>query len=71
MTVTPAVITGVTLADGSFTYDGTAKSLVLVGTQPTGTTVSFTNNSRTAAGSQEVKAMISGDNYESLELTAT
>src|SRR5690606_37634566 len=71
LVVTPAGITGVTLADGSFAYDGTAKSLAVSGALPAGTTVSYTNNSRTAVGSQAVMATISGDNYEPLEVTAT
>jgi gliding motility-associated-like protein len=70
LTVTKAVITGVTLEDGSFVYDGTAKSLTIVGTLPAGTTVSYENNSRTEVGTQEVTATISGGNYETLVLTA-
>ena len=64
-------ITGVTLEDGSFVYDGTAKSLVIAGTLPTGTTVSYENNSRTEVGTQEVTATISGANYTQLILKAT
>ncbi|WP_262249498.1 T9SS type B sorting domain-containing protein, partial [Parapedobacter soli] len=71
LAVTPAGIAGVTLADGSFAYDGTAKSLAVSGTLPAGTSVDYTNNSRTAAGSQAVTATIGGDNYESLAITAT
>jgi hypothetical protein len=37
---------------------------------PTGTTVSYANNSRTDAGTQEVTATISGSNYTTLELKA-
>jgi len=65
-------ITGVTLADGSFTYDGTAKSLRIDGKLPEGTSVSYTGNSRTEVGSQKVTARISGGlHYEDLVLTAT
>ncbi|MFC7522693.1 Ig-like domain-containing protein [Parapedobacter sp. GCM10030251] len=70
LTITPASITGVTLEDGSFVYDGTAKSLAITGTLPEGTSVSYGNNSRTDVGSQEVTATISGSNYETLILKA-
>ncbi|PPK99905.1 Ig-like domain-containing protein [Parapedobacter indicus] len=64
------IITGITLEDESFVYDGTAKSLAITGDLPPGTSVSYTNNSRTGAGTQEVTATVSGDNYEDLVLTA-
>ncbi|WP_425638155.1 MBG domain-containing protein [Algoriphagus yeomjeoni] len=68
--ITKALITGITLADGSFVYDGTAKSLAISGTLPTGTSVAYTNNSRTDVGTQEVTATISGSNYMNLVLMA-
>ncbi|WP_257658797.1 Ig-like domain-containing protein [Parapedobacter lycopersici] len=71
LTITVTSITGITLEDGSFVYDGTAKSLAITGDLPPGTSVSYANNSRTDAGSQEVTATVSGDNYDDLELTAT
>src|SRR5690606_11648772 len=72
LTVTPATITGITFVDGSFVYDGTAKSLAIGGTLPAGTSVSYADNSRTDAGSQTVTATISGGtNYDDLVLTAT
>jgi len=70
LTVTPATITGISLADDSFVYDGTAQSLAITGTLPQGTTVAYTGNNRTDAGTQGVTATISGDNYEDLVLTA-
>ena len=70
LTVTPAPITGIVFEDGSFVYDGTAKSLMITGTLPTGTSVAYTNNSRTEVGTQEVTATISGSNYTTLELKA-
>ena len=63
-------ITGITLEDGSFVYDGTAKSLEIEGDLPAGTSVNYTGNSRTDVGRQEVTATVSGDNYEDLVLTA-
>nr|WP_313785375.1 MBG domain-containing protein [Sphingobacterium pedocola] len=68
--ITPATITGITFDDGSFVYDGTAKSLAITGTLPNGTAVAYTNNSRTDVGMQEVTATISGSNYTELVLTA-
>ncbi|MEC3880681.1 beta strand repeat-containing protein [Parapedobacter sp. 10938] len=70
LTVTRATITGITLDDGSFTYDGTAKSLTIAGTLPEGTSVSYADNSRTDVGAQEVTATITGSNYEDLVLMA-
>ena len=66
-----AEITGITLAGGEFTYDGTAKSLSLSGTPPTGVSVSFSGNGQTAAGEHQVTATLSGDNYNTLTLKAT
>ncbi|PZX55698.1 MBG domain-containing protein, partial [Algoriphagus chordae] len=70
LTITPATITGITLANGSFVYDGTAKSLMISGTLPSGTSVAYTDNSRTEVGSQEAIATISGSNYSTLVLKA-
>ena len=70
LTVTEATITGITFGDGSFTYDGSTKSLSITGTLPDGTSVAYTGNTRTDVGMQEVTATISGDNYETLVLTA-
>ncbi|MFC3880800.1 Calx-beta domain-containing protein [Algoriphagus namhaensis] len=69
LTITPATVTGITFADGNFVYDGTAKSLAISGTLPTGTSVAYTNNSRTDVGTQEVTATISGPNFTELVLT--
>ena len=63
-------ITGITFEDDSFVYDGTAKSLAIKGTLPDGVVIEYVNNSRTDAGTQEVTATLSGDNYETLVLTA-
>ncbi|AMQ55613.1 MBG domain-containing protein [Algoriphagus sanaruensis] len=69
--VTKATIAGITFEDDSFVYDGTAKSLAITGTLPEGTSVSYSNNSRTNVGSQTATATITGSNYEDLILTAT
>src|SRR5690606_31564723 len=68
----PETITGVTLADRTFTYDGTAKSLAIDGQLPEGTSVSYMGNGRTNVGSQTVTVRINGGNtYGDLTLTAT
>src|SRR5690606_39943114 len=70
LTITPVTITGVTLENNSFVYDGTAKSLAIAGTLPEGTSVEYSNNSLTDVGPQSVTATISGSNYTELILTA-
>src|SRR5690606_13754064 len=67
LTITKADITGVTFTGGSFVYDGVVKSLTINGVLPIGVTVSYSNNSRTDAGSQTVTATIyGGENYNNL-----
>ena len=66
----PIPVTGITLDDATFTYDGMPKLLEITGTLPAGTLVSYENNSRTDVGTQTVTATISGDGYEMLVLTA-
>ncbi|WP_461533045.1 BspA family leucine-rich repeat surface protein [Sinomicrobium sp.] len=75
-TILPAVISGITLVDGSYEYDGTPKSLEITGDLPEGTVVAYTidgetGNSATDAGVYSVTATISGSNYQTQELIAT
>ena len=70
LAIVPATITGVTLANANFVYDGTTKSLRITGMLPAGTAVSYTHNSRIDVGTREVTATISGSNHETLTLTA-
>ncbi|MGJ1385487.1 MBG domain-containing protein [Sphingobacterium spiritivorum] len=71
LTITKATITGITLSDASFTYDAAAKSILISGTLPAGTTVSYTGNNQTAAGTYTVTANIDGGiNYTNLSLQA-
>ncbi|MGJ1452847.1 MBG domain-containing protein, partial [Sphingobacterium spiritivorum] len=71
LTITKAAISGITLSDASFTYDATAKSILIAGTLPAGTTVSYTGNNQTAAGTYTVTANIDGGiNYTNLTLQA-
>ncbi|WP_208112414.1 MBG domain-containing protein, partial [Pedobacter metabolipauper] len=67
--INPAMITGVTLADQTFTYDGTAKSLEVAGL-PVDATVAYTGNDQTDAGTYTITATVTQDNYADLELTA-
>ena len=69
-TIDKAVITGISLRDKSFKFNGKEKSLEIDGTLPAGTTVSYSNNGRTDEGTQVVTATISGTNYQTLVLTA-
>ncbi|QOD60284.1 T9SS type A sorting domain-containing protein [Polaribacter haliotis] len=70
LTVTQAPITGVTFSDTNFTYDGTEKTMSIVGNLPNGTSLNYVLNTRTNAGTQEAFALITGDNYVNLVLKA-
>jgi len=70
VTILPREITGLSLPDRSFVYDGTIKSLTLTGDLPEGTTVTYTDNLRSDAGSQTVTAKVNGTNYTDLIFTA-
>lgn len=63
--------TGVTLESKEFTYDAKPHSLALSGDVPTDTTVKFTDNEKTDAGTYTVTAELSKSGYESKTLTAT
>ena len=70
--IAKAKITGVTLEDASFTYDANAQhSIKIVGTIPDGTSIEYTGNKQTNAGTYKVTAVITGENYETLILEAT
>ncbi len=69
--ITKATISGISFSDNSFVYDGSPKSLSIVGNLPSGATVSYTNNNQTNAGTYLVTASIDGGiNYEGFTLTA-
>ncbi|MFV0207576.1 MBG domain-containing protein, partial [Empedobacter falsenii] len=72
LAITKASLVGITFNDNSFTYDGTAKSLAIVGSLPKGTTVNYVNNDQSQAGTYTVTAnIIGGNNYENQTLKAT
>ena len=69
--ITGKQITGITLEDASFQYDGQPHSLEVTGELPSGVSVSYTNNGKTDSGTYKVSATLSGTGYDSLTLTAT
>ncbi|GHA45737.1 hypothetical protein GCM10007103_28560 [Salinimicrobium marinum] len=64
-----AEITGVAFEDNTFTYDGTSKSIE-VSSLPEGASVSYENNDQTEAGTYEVTATVSQENYNDQVLNA-
>ena len=66
-------MTGIALNGGSFTYDGTVKSLAISGTLPQGVEVTYENNGKTDAGQYPVVAHFTGDaNHNAIQdMTAT
>src|SRR5690606_30743635 len=59
-----ASLSGITLANAIHTYDGTAKSLSIAGTLPSGVTVDYVNNGQVNAGEYTVTANLhGGTNY--------
>ena len=71
LTITGKQITGVTLEDKEFQYDGKSHSLEVSGEIPLGVSVTYSNNGKTNSGSYTVTAKLSGAGYETLILTAT
>lgn len=75
-TVEPTVdenidITNVSLSNMEVTYDGNEHSIEITGTLPTGVSVSYTNNNKSAVGVYQVTATLSGEGYNTKILTAT
>lgn len=72
-------VTGVTLSDASYTYDGEAKTISLVGTLPAGTSAAYeykdsSNNvvdTCIDAGLYSVTCTVSGEGYDTLTLGAS
>lgn len=71
ITVYQRQITGVSLADTLYTYDGTEKTALPVkGTLPQNATVQYTNNKQTNAGNYDVTATVSAPGYANLVLNS-
>ncbi|MBR3863580.1 MAG: hypothetical protein IKJ19_00480 [Clostridia bacterium] len=64
-------IEGVTFEGASYYHDGKEKQILVSGTLPEGVTVAYTNNKATEVGVYSAKAVLSGEGYETLTLTAT
>ena len=64
-------ITGISLEDKTYTYDGKVKSLTITGKLPEGVTVTYENNENINAGTYEVTAILKGNGYNTLTLKAT
>lgn len=67
---TTKTFSGITLVSKSVEYDGQEHELTITGTLPTGASVTYQNNKATEVGEYNVKATITADGYETLELTA-
>lgn len=63
-------ITGLTLSDESFNYDGEEHSLVVSGNNIELYTITYNNNKNVNAGTYDVEAEISREGYKKLVLTA-
>ncbi|MCQ2801813.1 MAG: MBG domain-containing protein [Bacilli bacterium] len=61
---------GITFKDASFDYDGKTHSIEVEGL-PDFATVTYTNNGKSAIGTYTVKATITADHYQTLDLKAT
>ncbi len=71
LTIAKADITGITFNNASFIYDGSEKSMSIMGSLPSVASISYTNNSLRDAGTQTATATIhGGNNYNDLVLTA-
>ena len=68
--INKADITGITLPSATYTYDGTERSVEIVGELPEGVTVEYTGNKKTEVGNHPVTAVLSGSNYNTLELNS-
>ena len=69
--INKADITGITLSDLTVTYDGSEHKVEVEGNLPAGTTVTYTSNKATNAGTYPVTAVLECANYNTKTLTAT
>ncbi len=69
--IVSGAITGLSLPSRTFIYDGTTKSLAVVGNVPEGAVITYTNNDKINVGTYTVTARVTGGtNYEPLTLSA-
>ncbi len=71
LVIESATLTGVTLPDGTFIYDGASKSLAVSGSLPPSTTLDYTGNGKTDGGVYTVTALVRAPNYRDLNLSGT
>lgn len=78
LTINKATITGLTISDETYSYDGSAHSVELIGQVPQGSTVAYScaenpaiTNSATETGSYTITATVTNKNYETFTATAT
>ena len=71
LTIKKADFSGITLTDDSVFYDGMPHSILVKGTLPTGTIVTYENNNQIALGTYAVKATLTNPNYNTATLSAT
>ena len=71
LTIQKADFSGITLTDDSVFYDGMPHSILVKGTLPTGTIVTYENNNQIALGTYAVKATLTNPNYNTATLSAT
>ena len=71
LTIAKADITGLSFVGATFTYDGTAKTIAVAGTDDKMTVRYDVANSQTNAGDYRITATITKANYNDVTLTAT
>src|SRR5690606_20294004 len=62
---------GILFPSNTFTYDGFDKHPEISGTLPEGVSVVYSNTQKNAGAYNNVKATISGSNYNTFELTTS
>ena len=70
LVINKANFTGLTLGDKTVTYNGSEQTVTIGGEVPDGAKVAYENNKATNAGTYNVKATVTKDNYNTLVLTA-
>lgn len=71
LTIEKAEIEGVVFESVSYKYDGTEKAIEIAGELPAGVSVEYENATQTEKGEYTARAVLSGKNYKTKELTAT